>query len=147
MEVSKCWKIAEFPKISIKTKNCKTFYESQTASRHKEIIQPPPNPPPADKILLRLWNKNLFTEIHRNIQTFAFKVLQECGSWASRNRAVQMFFLTPNRNMFARIFVKPESFLTVLREDIAFNVKWVEVRKMSEVFWVKLYCKMSELFR
>ena len=41
----------------------------------------------------------------------------------SRNRAVQMFFLTPNRNMFARIFAKPESFLTVLREDIAFNVK------------------------
>ena len=122
MEVSKCWKIAEFPKISIKTKNCKTVYESQTASRHKEIIQPPPNPPPADKILLRLWNKNLFTEIHRNIQTFAFKVLQECGSWASRNRAVQMFFLTPNRNMFAGIYVKPEGVLGALREHIAFNI-------------------------
>ena len=47
-------------------------------------------------------------EIYRNIQTFSFKVLQEWVSWASRNRAVQMFFLTPNRNMFARTFVKPE---------------------------------------
>ena len=35
----------EFPKISIKMKNCKTFYEAQTVSRLKEIIQPPPNPP------------------------------------------------------------------------------------------------------
>ena len=25
-------------------KNYKTFYETQTASRHKEIIQPPPTP-------------------------------------------------------------------------------------------------------
>ena len=38
MEVSKCWKIVEFPKISIKIKNCKTFYEAKTASRLKEII-------------------------------------------------------------------------------------------------------------
>ena len=34
MEVSKCWKIAEFQKISIKMKNCKIFYEAQTASRN-----------------------------------------------------------------------------------------------------------------
>ena len=27
-------------------KNCKAFCETQTASRLKEIIQPPPNPPP-----------------------------------------------------------------------------------------------------
>ena len=40
-------------------------------------------------------------EIYRNIQTFAFKVLQDYSSLASRNDAVQMFFLTPNRNMFA----------------------------------------------
>ena len=34
----------EFQKISIKMKNCKSFYEAQTASCLKEIIQPPPNP-------------------------------------------------------------------------------------------------------
>ena len=48
MEVSKCWKVLEFHQISIKMKNCKTFYEAQTAICFKEIIQPPPipNPPP-----------------------------------------------------------------------------------------------------
>ena len=146
MEVSKFWKTAEFPKTSIKTKNCKTFYESQTASRHKKIIQLHPNPLSADKFWLCLSNKNLFMEIYRSIQTFAFKVLQECGSWASRNSEVQMFFLTTNRNLFAGIFVKSERFLAVLREYIAFNINWVEIRKMSEVFWVKLYRKMSEFF-
>ena len=42
-------------------KNCKTFYEAQTASHLKEIIEPPPNPPAPDKILLLLWNKR-YTE-------------------------------------------------------------------------------------
>ena len=49
-------------------------------------------PSPSDKTLLRLWNKNFLTEIYRNTQTFAFKVLQECGSWVSRNGTVQMIF-------------------------------------------------------
>ena len=42
---------------------------------------------------------------------------------------------------------KSERFLTVLREHIIFNVKWVDIRKTSEVFWSKLYCKMSDIFR
>ena len=70
----------------------------------------------------------------QKLQTFAFKVLQECSSWASRNDSKQMFFQIPNRNMFAQKFLKTERFLTVLREHIIFSVKWVEVRKMSEVF-------------
>ena len=45
-------------------------------------------------------------EIYRNIQTFAFQVLQEWGSWASRNGTVEIFFLTPTRNMFNEEFVK-----------------------------------------
>ena len=61
---------------------------------------------PPDKILLRIWNKNLLNWIHRIIQEFSFKVLQECSSWVSRNGAVQMFFLTPNRNMLPEKFVK-----------------------------------------
>ena len=48
--------------------------------------------------------------IYRNIQTFVFKVLQECSSWTSKNGAVQMFFMAPNRNMFAGKFVKSEKF-------------------------------------
>ena len=85
-------------------KNRKIFYETQTASRLQEIIQP-------------------FTVIYRNIQSYALKVLPECSSWTSRNGAVQIFFLTPNRNMFAGKFVESESFLAVLRVDIIFNVK------------------------
>ena len=41
MEVSKYWKIVEFPKISFKMKYFKILYEAQTASRLKEIIQRP----------------------------------------------------------------------------------------------------------
>ena len=83
----------EFPKISIKMINCKAFYKAQTASCLKGNHSSFPS--------LRLWNKNFLTEINRNIRTFTFKVLQGCTSWASRNGAVQMFFLTTNRNMFA----------------------------------------------
>ena len=115
-------------------KNFKTFYETQTVSRFQEVIQPSPNPPPLDKMLLRLWNKNFLTEIYRNIQTFAFKVLQKCSSWASRNIAAQMFSLTPSRNMSVGKYLKLERFLAVLREHIICNVKSVEVRKMSNVF-------------
>ena len=61
--------------------------------------------------------------IYRNIQTFAFKVLQECSSWASRNGAVQISFLTLHKNMSAGKFVKSERFLAVLQEHIIFNVK------------------------
>ena len=142
MEVSKCWNITEFPKISIKMKNWKTFYQFQTVIHFKEIIQPLPNPPSSDKILLRFWNRSFLKEICRNEQTFAFKELQGCGSWVSRNDAVQIFFLAPNGNMFAG---KVRTELTVLREHIVFNVNWVKVRKMGEVFWAKLYCKMSGL--
>ena len=103
-EVSKCRKIDEFPKISIKIKNCKTFYEAQTSSCLKKIIHPPRTPIPPHKSLLRLWSKNFLAEISRNIHTFAFTLLQECSSWASRNGAVQMFFDT--NQMFAGKFVK-----------------------------------------
>ena len=121
-------------RFSIKMKNCKTLYKVQTASCLKEIFQPPPTDPSPDKILLRLWNKNFITEIYRNIQAFTFKVFQECGSWASRNDAVQMLFLTPNRNMFAGKFVKTERVLGVLLEQFVVNVKLVEISKISKVF-------------
>ena len=101
----------------MKMKNCKAFHEAQTTIHLKEFI----HHLPADKILLRLWNKHFLTEICRNIQTFAFKVLQECSFWVSRNGAVQMFFLTLNRNLFARKFLKSERFLAVLREHISFS--------------------------
>ena len=38
-------------------------------------------------------------------------------------------------------FLKSGRLLVVLREHIIFHVKWFDVRKISEVFWAKLYCK------
>ena len=134
-------------KLKLKWKLVKTFPKpKQRAALRKLFSLRPPAISP-DKILLFLWNKNFLGEIYRNIQTFALKVFQECSSWASRDGAVQMFFLTPDRNMFAGKLLKWEKFLAVFREHINFDVKWVEVRKMSEVFWAKLYCTMSDLFR
>ena len=48
--------------------------------------------------------------------------------------------------MFHGNFVKSESFLAVLRKHVISNVRWVEVRKMSEILWEKLYYKMTDLF-
>ena len=46
-----------------------------------------------------------------------------------------MFFLTPNKNMFTgKLLVNSERFLAVLSKRIIFNVKWVEIHKMSDVF-------------
>ena len=74
------------------------------------------------------------------------KVLQECSSWTSRNGLVQMFFPTPNRNMFTEKRVKLERLLAILREHVTYNVKWVEVHKVHEAFWAKLYCKTRDFF-
>ena len=48
--------------------------------------------------------------------------------------------------MFHGKFAKSESFLTVLWEHVIFNVNWVEVRKMTEILWAKLYYKTTDLF-
>ena len=60
-------------------KNYKPFYEAETVRLFKETIQSPSTPPPSIppvKILLRLWGKSFLRGIYRNIETFAFKVLQ-----------------------------------------------------------------------
>ena len=74
-------------------------------------------------MLVLLWKKNFLREIYRYILTFAFKVLQECSCWASRNGATQMLFLTSNRNMLAGKFVKSERPLAVFGEHFIFNVQ------------------------
>ena len=47
---------------------------------------------------------------------------------------MQMFFVTPNRNMLAEKFVNGERFLAVFWEHFSVNFKRVEIRKMSVVF-------------
>ena len=105
-------KLVEFSKISMKIKNYKIFCKAQTPNGLKKCINvfspllPPPPPSPTRTNLTTSLEQISFKEIYRNIQTFAFKVLQECVSWASRNGVMQIFFLTPHRNMFAGKFVR-----------------------------------------
>ena len=146
MKVLKYWKMWNFEKFQLKWKLVKHFTRTKQRATFLKLLSLPQLPISPDKILLRLWNKTFLREIYRNIQTFAFKVLQESSSWASGNGAVQMIFLTPNRNLFAGNFVKWESFLAVFWEHVIFNFKRVEICKISEVFWAKLYFKMSDLF-
>ena len=72
--------------------------------------------PPPDNKFLRIWNKNFITEIYRNMQTFAFQMFWECSSWAFRNSAGQMFFLTHTRDMFVGKLVNWLRFSAVLQK-------------------------------
>ena len=79
----------KFQLISIRNLKAKS-YKAQTASRLKEIIHPP-----------------IRYKLPASMeQKFSYEELRECISWMSRNGAVQNFFLTPTRNMFAGKFVK-----------------------------------------
>ena len=141
MEVSKSWKIVEFTKISIKMKNCNTFYKVQKTSRLNEIIQPPRTHLPSDKILLRLFSRR-FTETNERLLSKYFKnaVFGVKKLWSAN-----IFSDTKQKHVYWKFFSKLRKILTVL-QDILFSMR-VEVRKRSEVFWAKLYCKMSDLFR
>ena len=124
----------------------------------RKLLSLPQLPISPDKILLRLWNKTFLREVCRNIQILGFKVRQGSSSLASGNGAVQMFFLTPNRNMLPGKFVNWEIVLAVFWEHFVFNFKRVEIRKMSVVFWAKLlqilefifwskFCFLEDCFR
>ena len=144
IEASKCWKIVESTKISIKMKNCKTFCEAQKRAVLMKLFSFSPTHTPSDKILLRLFFRR-YTKINEHLLSKCFKnaVLGVKKRWSAN-----VFFLTPKRNMFAgKFLVNSERFLAVLQQQIIFSVKWVEVHIMSEVFLTKLYCKMSELFQ
>ena len=58
-------------------KNCKTFYETQTASRLKEIIQSPPHPILQDKNLITFLKQDFllrrYTETYRHLLSKSFK--------------------------------------------------------------------------
>ena len=56
-----------------------------------------------------------------------------------------------NKNFITETYRKMQALtfkvFQVLLEQLVVNVKLVEVSKMREVFWAKLYCKMSDPFR
>ena len=118
--------MVEFPKFLIKMKNCKTFYEAQTASRFKKIIQPPPTHNPTlcqiksscisgTKVFFRR-----YAEIYRHLLSKCFQnvVLR-------RHEMVQCkrYFWHQTEPIFARKLVKSDRVLAVLREHTVFNVK------------------------
>ena len=139
-----------FQKFQLKWKIVKHFTRPKQRTVLIKLFSLPLTHSPPDKLLLRLWNKYFLTEIYRNIQAFALKVLQECSSWAARNGPVEMFCYN-TRNMFSETFVKSEKVFGCVAGAYYFHYQvevWIiEVCKMSEIFWAKLYCKLSDLFR
>ena len=69
-----------------------------------------------------------YIEIFRHLLSKCFKnAVLGVKKWCSANIS------SDNKQKYAEKFIKSESFLAVLRVDIIFNVKWVEVRKTSEI--------------
>ena len=146
VELWKCWNKFNFQRFQLKWKIVKNFpTPKQQATLRKLFSQPFPNPTPSRQYLTTSLEEKFS---YGNIQKYigiCFQSASRMRSWTSRNYALQMFFLKPNRNMLAGKFVKSERLLAVLQENIISNIKWVEVCKTSEVSWAKLYCKMSDL--
>ena len=120
----------EFPKLSI---NMKNFTRRKHRSALRKLFCPPP-----DKSFLRTYTGMLS-------QWFENAVL-----WLLEMVQCKFFFLTTTRNMLLENvcwkICKVSGFFAVLRKYIFYNVKTVEVRKISEVFWAKRYCRMSDIF-
>ena len=116
MEVSKFWKIVEFPKISIKMKNFKIFGEAQTASYLKKIIQPPTRlklPIIVSGTNIFLWR---YTGIYRHLLSKSFSTaVLECPEMVQCK-----CFYWPIRNMVAGKFVEWVWFLAVLQNEWSF---------------------------
>ena len=111
-------KLVEFSKISIKIKNYKTFCKAQIANHLKKFIQCP---------LINPTRTNLTTSREQFFLRWYIETYKHLLS--SRNGVVQIFFLTPHRNIFAGKFVRKVfgcfgSILLSMSSDL----------RMSEVF-------------
>ena len=133
-------------KYQLKRKIVKYFARSkQRAALRKLFSLPHPTPHQIKpyyvfgiKIFLRR-----YIEIYRHLLSIWFKN----AVFGRQEMVLNKYFSDTKQKHVCWKFVKSENFLAALREHIIFNVKWVEVRKMSEIFWAKLYCKMCDLFR
>ena len=112
-------------------KNCKTFYETQTASRLKEIIQAPP-PHTSRSTSCYIFETKIFleryTEIYRHLLSKCFKKVV-----LGRQEMVQCkwSFWHQTEACLQEKFVNWESFLSVFWKHFIFNFKRVEIRKIS----------------
>ena len=123
MDVSKCWKIVEFPEISIKRENCKTFCKVQTVNRnHSVSSHPTPNQIKfyyVSRTKIFLW---IYTEIYRHLLSMCFKnavlkrpemVQCKCIFWAE---TFYSFLVTRSFLLVTRYFLLVNrSFLLVTR--------------------------------
>ena len=105
-----------FQKFQLKRQILKHFTSPKQRFAGKKLFSPT-----TDKTFLCLWNKNIRADIYRNIQKFAFQILWECTSWASRNCAVQMFILTPTQSI---ILLRRGSIFFIMLNELRFP-KWV----------------------
>ena len=103
----------EFQKTSIKMKNCKTFYEAQTASCLKEIIQPPPDSQP--------------TPIRQNLTTS----LEEKFSYGDIQKYTDICFQSTTRMQF--FGVKKWCSLSVCSDTKQKHACW-KICKVRKVF-------------
>ena len=77
---------------SVTWKIVKNFARPKQRATIRKLFSLLPLTKSPDQILSFLWNKNILTEIYRNVQTFAFKVLRECSLRASRKGSMQCYF-------------------------------------------------------
>ena len=125
-------KMVEYLKKSIKMKNCRTFYEAQTASRPSGNHSASPNQIKCYYVSGTRIFLQRCTEIYRYIEKYtAFKVLQECSSWASRNDTVQMFFWHQTEKCWPEnlssekgLWLRCESILFSVSSELRF-LRWV----------------------
>ena len=137
--LKKCWV------FKLKWKSVKHFMRPKQRPVLRKLFSLVSIHSPPDKILLYLWNKNFLTQIYRNIYGH---LLSKCF----KNAVIERPETVPCKCFFGHQtakslqFVKSERFLIVLPEHFMFNIKWVEVCKISEIFWAKMYCKTSHHF-
>ena len=131
MEASKCWKMNEFSKILniLRAPNNKTPHsvphqiKATYASGTKTFYVG----------YTGIW-RHLISQCFENAVLGCLKMVQ----W-------KCFFWHHPQNVCWKICTV-SGFLAVLRELSFYNVEWVKVRKISDVFCVKLYCKVNDFF-
>ena len=132
-----------FQNFQLKWKIVKHFAKPTQWTALRSLFSLPLSPPPTpDKTLLRLGNKFF---LRRYIAIYRY-LLSKCFKNAALRCQEMMqckYSFWHHRIMFARKLVKSERFLAVLG-SILFSLS-SELR-MTEVFLVKLYCKMCDLF-
>ena len=144
-----------FKKCQFKWKIVKTFTRHTQLAALRKLFSAPLPLSPDKKIksyyVSGLWKKVFLTEIYRNMQSFTFKVLQECSSWALRNGAVQIFFLTEKclpENLLREkgFWLFFGSILFSMSSELRF-VKWVRFfEQICIVKWVIFFASFCWLW-